>query len=322
MYNSVTIMPFDDIFYKDCLYNPFLSAVQFYGINLNAFWSNDYYIYEFDKTGILKSSIKTVRSEEEICHNFGMRFKVVKDLSYEQLRISLEQNKLLLVTIDKFYWKNPRLNKDYLKKHIEHYFLIYGINNNSQDILIIDVYKDLFNFKCFKSVIGFESLLEAYRGYRDCNIEVLNRTVEINRFYQEIDSLNYCDVFLKNTELILDNLKKSLDEILSAKLFFFNLHDKLDQFIRLSEAYLHLPKHYKDIQKYEYEKLLSKEASILNYVENSGNAYRHFIFLLMEVFTTKKATPHILSRIIKYIDEIYIAELNIYNELNNYLYRK
>lgn len=311
----VNVDPFDDFFYKYCLYNPLLSALKFYGINLSAFWSNDYFVYEF-KDNIFCSSIKTVCSEEDICRKFGIQFKCLEELSYENLISSIQEKKLLLVTIDKFYWNNIEVNKDYQKKHIKHFFLVCGVDTSEKTIFLIDVYKDLFRFDCFKSTISFDNLFLSYSGYKYRNPGIKDLIVEISTEDPTYKTEDFYSVFLSNMKVVLPELKMSLENIRMARNFFVSLENDLEKFVEISKVSVHLPKHHKEIQKNEYKKILGDFPQLLNSVEVSGNAYRHFIFLLIDISTTEKASSHLLSRAVNYIDEIYTSEIFIYTELN------
>ncbi|WP_410511181.1 amino acid adenylation domain-containing protein [Paenibacillus sp. BR2-3] len=163
-------MPFNDLYYKSCLYNSLFPAVHYFDRNINSFLSNDIFVYTLESAHgheYLAANCIESRRPEEILQQLQLSVLFEKSLGgtalAERLVEGLDRQNLFILWVDSFY--EPGRRDVYLKKHIAHTLLVYGYDEVNDHFYILEhSHKDALNYK--ERTLSATDLLNSYSGYQ------------------------------------------------------------------------------------------------------------------------------------------------------------
>lgn len=163
------ITPFNDVYYKNCLYNPLLTGIYFCNGSIVPFLSNDFFTYDFNKDEQLMIGYVMCKPETELIEEMGIGISPLLDkLDYvKDIKNSIENNTPVFIPIDRYSWTDPIYNQGFNKNmHMAHFFLVYGYDDNKKEFMVIDV--DDNGDGCYKNRIQYEELIDSYDGFCKC----------------------------------------------------------------------------------------------------------------------------------------------------------
>ncbi|NJD02586.1 MAG: hypothetical protein FIA99_08325 [Ruminiclostridium sp.] len=170
------IIPFNDIFYKSCFYNPFFTAVIYFKDSIIPFLANDFFIYRYNRKNKcdinFRLMIENAEPESKILEYMGicLNTKIFCTDLIEDIQQSILNNRPVLLVIDD-YFKHP-------ERHWPHAYLAYGFDNINKICNIIDIPANL----CIKSEILYTDLVTAHNDYHA-------------HFNKNMDIITYKEIF-------------------------------------------------------------------------------------------------------------------------------
>lgn len=325
-----SITPFNEIFYKTCFYNPFLSGVYYLGGEIRPFLCNDFFVYQFNDSNGFNLNINFVESKptNDILKgmNIGMDSDFIKLNIINEIKIAIDNNHPVIVPIDRFYW-NSSLNKTmYQIKHFAHFFLITGYDNLSKLFTTIDVSEA----SAFVSNITYENLLECSEGYlRWKNGKPTMKISKLHNIQKEPNLENhlkpndYIDIFKYNLNNNLELLINGNEALLTAAENFespefiqaLNDQPSIDIAIALST----IPR-VKKCELYRVYKLLNKDRDLFAIAEQINRAWEIVRSVLLKAVITKNLDKSSGISIGKRMEELYFLENKYLRMLGNFIH--
>ncbi|MEK4042675.1 amino acid adenylation domain-containing protein [Paenibacillus sp. FSL H8-0048] len=162
--------PFNDLYYKSCLYNSLFPVLNVFGRNLNTFLCSDIYVYRLESSEAGPSSISAVCLEsatpEALLEQLRLTVRYEAPLEGKALKqrliAGLERQSLFILWVDSFY--EPARRDTYRKKHLAHTLLVYGFNELQDQFLVLEhSHKDALNYR--ERMLTAGDLLNGCQGY-------------------------------------------------------------------------------------------------------------------------------------------------------------
>lgn len=220
--NESLLKPFNDLYYKNCMYNSLFPVLSVYGIPIEAVMCNDIFAYDYLED---KKVLSSVTVEEYPIHRLleqiGVKAVFLQNLSTEQLKRELdsvlEKKCYAIVFVDSYY--EPKRRDTYQKEHFAHTLLVYGRNEDGY-VVFEHSHKDALNYK--EQIIEEQVLKDAYMGYRKylCKEEGTYALIELLGYSKKQDfSIQICkeklvSQYRKNRMILLQGIR-SLEKFLS-----------------------------------------------------------------------------------------------------------
>lgn len=175
------IAPFNDIFYRSCIYNSIFSVVNFFGLNILPILTNDVVLYRpaekltpYEKMDFIEE--KTI---EAVLKENGMELKryEVEDNVIQHIIDAIDSGKPVIVGVDCFYESiRPEF---YLKENWPHNILVYGYDNASREMIVME-HTGINNLDYQEQRLSYLDLEYAYHSNR-----IKYSRAERGRYYLE-----------------------------------------------------------------------------------------------------------------------------------------
>lgn len=223
-YEIPNITPFSDVYYVECLYLSFFTAIKYFNGSIFSLIANDYFVYNLEQTmkGLsLKLEIKQVLSIPEMAKHSGItvenRYDYGSDIISNVIDILLH-GELVLLPIDSYYYKHPFHNLFYLKEHHKQTLLVFGFDNEKKVLKIVDVNGFEWNTNkcCFKHEISYQDMIKCHEESinLDQNAPNLIRISKDNTNKVLIDDPSfYKGTMVANMKLHKNDILKGLENI-------------------------------------------------------------------------------------------------------------
>jgi acyl carrier protein len=161
------ITPFNEVLYKNCLYNALFPAVLHFGRDLYPVIANDLIRYDHEiHANELKLKIETIsaRPMMEVAPDLSLKLeaKTFCENIVADLIAALSNERPVCIAVDCYY--EPIRFDTFQKQHWLHWILVYGYNLAEQTFDILE-HSDLNSLDYAHRYIGFNDLREAYQGY-------------------------------------------------------------------------------------------------------------------------------------------------------------
>lgn len=161
------IMPFNEVFYRDCFYSSLFSVLKYFNCDILGFFLNDLIMYKASPGKWLRADIEyiPIQSVKELLEDLNvdcvdcMECKNIIDAIQESLNDSMP----IIVKVDCFY---EPIRKDlYWIEHLDHNLLVYGYNNSEETFNILE-HNNRNSLRYKYETISYSSMQEASDGYR------------------------------------------------------------------------------------------------------------------------------------------------------------
>jgi len=312
-YNN-NVQLFNDVFYKNCKYNPLLSGIGHFGGSVISFLANDFFSYRLNKNCEFEIDVQEiqVKPDSEILQELGIKLdnECFKENSTEEIIDVLSEGVLVFLPVNRYYLKS---DWHYQKINSVHYFLITGYNALEEKFYIIDVTSDFALY----SEITYLDLLEAYKGWLHWKGE--SAEMKMSRMYryniirnEHIKKNDYFLNFKSNFNLIRDALLKGIDYLLDASMHLQKVGLN-ENFFEKDELSLAKPFYYisiaKKIEMYRTHKLLGGSKELFETLESIRNNWDITRSLFLKMRLKKSISDKSIGTIINKIEENYYMEL-------------
>ncbi|WP_052769821.1 amino acid adenylation domain-containing protein [Paenibacillus sp. IHB B 3415] len=162
--------PFNDLYYKSCLYNSLFPVVNVFGRNINTFLSSDMFVYTLESAQAepyLSATCMESAPPEAILEQLHLTARYESPQGgnglKERLITGLARQSLFILWVDSFY--EPARRDAYMKKHLAHTLLVYGYSEAQDQFIVLEhSHKDALNYR--ERTLAAEDLLNSYQGYR------------------------------------------------------------------------------------------------------------------------------------------------------------
>ena len=267
------IVPFNDIWYRDCYYSALFPVVNYYKLSIIPLIVNDVNLYQYNLDSEL-FDIKSVniRNEEEIIKDLGIiaKYKLRNNGLLSDIKNSINEDMPIIVLIDPYY---ESIREDaYMKEHFPHFILVYGYDNLDQNLYILEhQYRESNIFEYKK--ISYSDIMNSYEG-----VFLHLKKVEGIPTYREYGILknigkkdNCTDVFKNNLSNIMVDINLGLKEfdvfLNKYSEFIINenwISNNVDFFIdRLNKMI-----NYKKVEKYRLIRICYSIPEIINIIDD------------------------------------------------------
>ncbi|WP_238651978.1 amino acid adenylation domain-containing protein [Paenibacillus piscarius] len=162
--------PFNDLYYKSCLYNSLFPVLKVFGRELNTFLCSDMFVYCLEEAAqpSLSAACMESAATEAILEQLRLTVRYEAPPSSEGLKqrltAGLARQSLYIVWVDTYY--APGRRDTYRKKHLAHTLLVCGYSEAADQFTVLEhSHKDALNYK--ERPIAAEDLLNCWQGYRE-----------------------------------------------------------------------------------------------------------------------------------------------------------
>ncbi|TYP72395.1 beta-ketoacyl synthase N-terminal-like domain-containing protein [Paenibacillus methanolicus] len=163
------IEPFNDLYYRSCLYNSMFPAVRKFGGSILPFLLNDLILYRLAETvdwHRLEVDYESVQPLAGVLRDMGLAAEPYSDGAnlIDTLRRHIGQGHPVVVWVDSYY---ESIRKDaYLKQHIDHTLLVYGYDEE-QELFHIVEHDRRENLSYRARTLPYSELAAAAEGFAD-----------------------------------------------------------------------------------------------------------------------------------------------------------
>lgn len=271
--NSISkIEPYNDLYFKNCIYNSLFSVINYYNKSIMPFLINSIPIYYYNCDEEKHFSIKYIDtySTEELLEEMMIvvNSKQNNTSIVEDIITSIDKNEPVIVFINCFYM--PVRTENYLKTHLEHPIIIYGYDNIRKVFNIIEQ-KHNDSLSYYKTELQYNDLINSYNGY--INLTTKNRKINSYKEYRlkqnhnllNNDSSEYIKIFKRNTYINYENINNGLQSLEKFILDFEDIF--IDEIVlekNVNSLVLGLNEiiNSKKVEKYKIEKLFGKDHTL------------------------------------------------------------
>lgn len=262
--------PFNDLYYKSCLYNSLFPVVNVFGRNINTFLCSDMFVYTLESAQAepyLSAACMESAPPEAILEQLHLTAWYESPQGgnglKERLITGLARQSLFILWVDSFY--EPARRDAYMKKHLAHTLLVYGYSEAQDQFIVLEhSHKDALNYR--ERTLAAGDLLNSYQGYRQ-HLLSSAQTYTLMEFprvqqpytYELLPDVNRLN-FLYRTQR--DAITQSLLTLSAFKDHYTSQHwSYTEQHVNRQIAGLNAIIDFKRAEKYRLERLLTERQS-------------------------------------------------------------
>ena len=163
------IEPFNEIFYKNCFYNSAFPVAIYFDIGVMPFLTNDILVYNYSNSKTkMKLSTDYIPREPiiSIMERCGVRMDKCQygGSITDNIEASIDRGKPVVLWVDCYY---ASIRRDmYLKRHLEHTWLVYGYNKTKRTFNIIEhIHMENLNYE--KQLVSYDELTASHNGFME-----------------------------------------------------------------------------------------------------------------------------------------------------------
>jgi hypothetical protein len=161
------IRPFNEIYYKDCLYNSVIPIIDHFSGSRYPVFSNDILYYQLlDNTdpSSLQIIYQDADSLDQVLERTGLMVRTIDrcEQLIDNIAYSIKAGCPVVIWVDCYY---ESIRRDtYNKIHWGHTLLLYGIDLENRQCAIIE-HQNRMNLNYRPHTVGFDDILRPYQGY-------------------------------------------------------------------------------------------------------------------------------------------------------------
>lgn len=313
------IEPFNDVYYHDCLFNAFFPVVNVAGGDIRNILANDISIYQYnDENKRLTAELLQVESIQSIIyksHRIYANIKTKTENIIDEVKTSINNGNYIVVHVDCFY---ENIRKDmFHKSHWTHALLIYGYDDNMQEVYILE-HDDVNSLTYSKKVLKYNILSDCVDGYianfQRGKATPLFYVINISNFRDDDAKPDFEAIYRKN---VINNIK-ALDESIRNLSDFIVYYEKISQ----DENYIcenmdFLLREFNDIVKnktadhYKFSKLLAGNERVMELSREITKGWSSIRAVYQKMKFSEKYNGTSLKKIVPKLQKIYEAEINL-----------
>lgn len=306
----MNIVPFNDIYYKNCFYNPLFSSIIWYNKNFDPLIMNESFFYLIDENSFLGITVssKSAFEENKILNRIGIKLsknEVEEDEFINFIKDKADHDVPLMIEIDSFLY--PRINYYINGDKSTHYVMITGYDDDKKLLHIIESINETKEEK-----VDYELLKKCHFSLSNANIFIILNIEQDNTVSEE----NIRKMFIDNYSEMRHDFSDNLDllDIAKNKILSFDggiLEEIEDNPEKLFYEFQNII-HIKQIDKYKAHYLFD-DSFDLNYdrIIEKWNMIKNLI--IKYTLLNDKA---LLKRAVIILDEIKASENELFELLD------
>lgn len=279
------IEPFNDFFYRSCIYNSLFPIIKKYNRSIDLFLFNDVGTFDFNEDrDSIEVKYLSQKGMSELLDDSGIKVKGYMQIDNIENKIieSITDSKDVILWIDSYY---ESFRKDtFLIEHLSHTLLVYDYNLDEKEFHIIEHdNRDRLTYKRRK--VSFNVLKDCYEGYLQnfgynnnlCTYyEFCLKDVNPPAIILRKDFFNmFCKNHLKHEEKLTKNIlviREYIERLISDIKSSYSYKELFEKEIRVVNEIINMRK----IEAYKINKLFKSNRinSIMNELLDSWNYVR------------------------------------------------
>ena len=322
------VVPFNEIFYRSCIYNAFIAAIKCWRNDELLFMSNDYVLYGEAGDNKIPGKVRYVEKDslEELMEKAGIEMQLIQNSSDVTGDIVDVINKggMVVLGVDCYF---ESIRKDfYLEKNWPHNILVYGYDGMTKDFIVLEQ-SGVNNLDYREQRLSFRDVEYAYHSnlQRFPNFEGGKNFValydkgemknsEASEYYHNY--LNYLMVHIDDVVENLENVNKIAiylrDHTRSLEVIdkeYSNLIMLLDSIIETKYAQTYIFDRFKDI-----EESWLQGSDVMNSISKEWKIIRNVIY---KIKLTGVYQEDSIRTAIEGMDDIVNKEKSLYKWILN-----
>lgn len=317
------IVPFNELFYKNCFYNSLFPVVNHFNNSILPLCINEVIVYDNYRQGdfdLIFNKHLARNKMEVVLAQMGI---IINSSNYNEDFISniikaIDKNKPVILWVDPFY---ESIRKDtYGKKHDIHTILIYGYDNDKEILNIIEhKHRDTLSYE--KCIISYEDISNAYKGYHENNEKRYKSPsyyeFSLNQLQEEGNkTIDYKDIFKTNIKERENELFEGLTKLSSfvdnLKIVFLE-QKKLDILVEPIIQSLNNIINEKNVEVYRLSILFGADNNVLRLLQECTDLWILVRAKLVKYNFTKRYRIDTFTELNLALDSILKLELNYLN---------
>ena len=200
----MNIVPFNDISYKTCFYNPLFSSIIWYNKKFDSLIMNESFFYSIDENSFLGITVSSKRTfeEKEILDRIGIKLSKIEVKENEFINFikdRVDHDVPLMIEIDSFLY--PRINYYVNGDKSTHYVMITGYDDEKRIFHIIESINETK-----EEVVDYDLLIKCYFSLNNANLfMILNIEQNFNKAEENIRKM-FIDIYSKLRHVLSDSL--------------------------------------------------------------------------------------------------------------------
>ena len=297
--------------YKNCLYDLILALLDYWDVDIEYYISNNYFAFIHSNARPLGIQLENrfFLPEIDVLEYCGVHLQFYRPhISVKSLLTNLnDQNLVVLVPIDRFFWKNKNNKKFYNLRHYPHYLLLTSYDEETDKYIM---YESAPVTGIQKGEVGIGELDVCYNGYMNFLFErdvmVFSKITQEEQKYSFRDSIRiFRTNYLQKREEIVDSffvLSESAKDILDLYRFFLSIK-RFDTF-EIAESFFSIEKYFAVQQKIIMH-LFGSEKGRVNEYQEIINRFVNIKNVCIKYSITKTDLPSIAYFISDNLFQIY-----------------
>ncbi|MHB8062595.1 MAG: non-ribosomal peptide synthetase, partial [Ruminiclostridium sp.] len=322
------IVPFNDIFYKSCVYNALFPIVRHYNKSVMPFLINDIITYSFEENKIgvnLDVKFITIKSVETILNEIGIsaRSKIASSDVVNDITTAISRNKPVIIYTDCYY--EPIREDMYQKNHWAHCLLVFGYSRSDKKMHVIE-HKEVNGLDYDKCTIDYEDIIKAYESY----FEVFQRGEKFPTYFEfETADFNlhstgdaarneYYSVFARNILSYKREIMEGLKSLIRFKDNFRKITSNEAELTQCIENLFYTINYIitsKSIEKYRIQKLISPECKLIDLIDLVIEEWNVIRSIIGKYLYSKRYRQMSFINAQENLDSIYAYERQFYELL-------
>jgi hypothetical protein len=321
------VLPWNELFYKNCMYNPLISGIIHLGGSALPLLANDFFAYRENlNSKEMRLQIQYLNNQNEfaLLKNCGIGMETniyIRQSPVSQIKEIINMGKMIHIPIDRFYW-NEKYNDKYQREHYEHFFLVYNYDDVNKVFGIIDTRGSV----CIDSKIGYDDLENCYGGYLDwmrgkeeaCSITLLYkekvRKCSLNFFRKK---------YTKNLAMILNIITQSVKAIELQKTQLLEIKEDPLLLFEMDVAKVGEPFDFiiraKNVQLYQSRLFMRNDSQLAESISNVAKLFENFRMILLKQHITKNVNGDKIKYLVDLLGKVREMELDISKRYQNHI---
>ncbi|MCL2591841.1 MAG: BtrH N-terminal domain-containing protein [Defluviitaleaceae bacterium] len=325
--NLESIKPFNELYYKNCLYNSLFSIIKFYKRSINPLFSYDLFYYDVSIKNSdnslynIVSILETKKPEDIVVNDIGLQFNKVVQANNIVVRINnaVKSNVPSIIWVDAFYL--PYRNDTYKRRHLPHALLVYGVSPCMKYYKIID--HDKFETLTYeKRSLAVDELSIAYEGYKnnfsDFNLDTFYEIWQGNT--KAVSELYCYDTYINNYINKADFIYNSISSIKKLEKYLIEIYSQ-ESLVSLHVENILLKLNFA-IELKRAEKFVQQRFnlvdSVIKYLDNSLENLRHSRDILAKYYYSRKYNKENLINSINFSKLEELEKYRVEEIMSNY----
>lgn len=324
------MLPFTDIFYKNCFYNSLFPVISHFGRGIQPFLVNNTGVYTYDEScGQIKLDSKYISEKNylEVMDSMGITSvagHVGSDL-IDSIMGSISRGSPVILWIDCFY--EPFRIDTYKKQHWPHTLLIFGFNRSSRTFNIIEHgHKDGLAYK--KRTISFEAITECHMGYLQYfgDITFEGSAAPVYMEFSSVgkasqDCCDYTQILIENNKRQADSIEKGLSGLCRFSADYESIidggRDVLLPCVKELISVFNRVIDNRKVEWYRISKIIGGNSPIAGLLNRVTGLWGEIRSDLIKFSVNRIFEPDIFKAHVNKIQEIYREERNYQHMFNN-----